>query len=60
VDPLRPSTELLLKLAAIVACADRYVSPAGAMKDLVALEHLLLDAEVIGWQIACESIANSK
>jgi len=49
VDPLKPHPELLLKLAAIIARAHRYVSPAGGMNDLAILEQLLLDAEVRGW-----------
>ena len=45
-DPLKPHPELLLKLAAIIARAHLYVSPAGGMNDLAMLEQLLLDAEV--------------
>ena len=48
-DPLKPSAELLLKLAAIVVRADRYVSPAGSMLDLALLGELLVDPEAREW-----------
>ena len=48
-DPLKPKPELVRKLALIVARADAYVSPHGAMSDLAMLEQLLLDPEVREW-----------
>jgi hypothetical protein len=45
----QPSQELVLKLGAIVARLDHYLSPAGSLGDMVKLDRSLQDAEVRAW-----------
>lgn len=56
-DPLKPSTQLIIKLGSAVCHAQEFMSPGGHEFDKSAFDSILNDKEVLEWLTAMTRLA---